>query len=389
MNKVLEEIQPSATLAIAAKAKQLAAEGHKVCSFAAGEPDFDTPECIKQACLKALSEGMTKYTPARGLPELCVSVAKKFKNANNIEYTPEQVIISGGGKQSLSVAFLALLNTGDEVIIPSPYWLSYPEMVRMAGGVPVFVKGEDKDGFKISPEMLEASITTRTRAFVLNSPSNPTGLVYTEDELRALGEVCVKHNVWIISDEMYERMVYGGTKHVSIASLSQDIYDHTLTINGVSKAYAMTGWRIGYAAGPLPLIKSMTTVQSHLASAPATFSQYASVVALEQAEKDIQPMLKAFEERNERMYELLSEIDGVVCRRPMGAFYMFPNISAFGMKSRDFAQRLIEEKHVAAVPGVSFGSRENLRFSYACSMEMIEEGMRRFKEFCDSLPRAK
>jgi aspartate aminotransferase len=235
--------------------------------------------------------------------------------------------------------------------------------------------------------MLEAAITPKTKAFVLNSPSNPTGLVYTEEELRAFGEVCVKHDVWIVSDEMYERMVYGGTKHVSIASLSQDFYDRTITINGLSKAYAMTGWRLGYAAGPIEIIKAMSTVQSHLASAPTTFAQCAAIEALENGEEAIQPMLKAFEERNLRMYELLSQIDGIVCQRPMGAFYMFPNISAFGMKSRDFAAKLIEEKHVAAVPGVSFGSRDNLRFSYACSLEEIEEGMRRFKEFCDSIKR--
>lgn len=387
MNKILEEIQPSATLAISAKAKQLAAEGHHVCNFAAGEPDFATPECITNACIEALHAGKTKYTAAKGLPDLCEAVARKLKHANNLEYTANQVIISSGGKQSLTMAFMALLNPGDEVIIPSPYWLSYPEMVRLASGVPVFVKGEDSKGFKLTPDMLEAAITPKTKAFVLNSPSNPTGLVYSEDELRAFGEVCVKHNVWIISDEMYERMVYGGTKHVSIASLSQELYDHTITINGLSKAYAMTGWRLGYAAAPIEVIKAMSTVQSHLASAPTTFAQCAAIEALENGEEAIQPMLKAFEERNLRMYELLSQIDGIVCQRPMGAFYMFPNISAFGMKSRDFAAKLIEEKHVAAVPGVSFGSRDNLRFSYACSLEEIEEGMRRFKEFCDSIKR--
>ncbi len=387
MNERLKYIQPSATLAISAKAKQLAADGVRVCNFAAGEPDFDTPQIIKNACCKALDNGLTKYTPVQGIPKLCSVISEKLRKCNNLNYSPEQVIVSGGGKQSLSTAFLALLNPGDEVIIPAPYWLSYPEMVRIAGGVPVFVEGDESDGFRLSPKKLEAAITDRTVAFVLNSPSNPTGLVYSAGELRQFGEICVRRNVWIISDEMYERMIYGGEKHVSIASLSDEIYEHTLTVNGVSKAYAMTGWRIGYAAGPLPFIKAMSKVQSHLSSAPATFSQMGAMEALMNAEKDIQPMLKAFAERNELMFRLLSEIDGIRCQRPMGAFYMFPNISAFGMNSVDFATRLITEKHVAAVPGVSFGSPENLRFSYACGKEEIEEGMRRLKEFCDTLPR--
>lgn len=385
MNKTLKTIQPSATLAISAVAKDLASQGIHVCNFAAGEPDFDTPECIKNACLKALADGMTKYTPARGLPSLCKAVAEKFKADNGLDYAPENVIVSGGGKMSLSVAFTALLNPGDEVIIPAPYWLSYPEMVRIAGGVPVAVRGKGVDDFKISPAQLEAAITPKTVAIVINSPSNPTGLVYSREELERLGEVCLRHDLWIISDEIYERMVYGGKKHVSIASFSKELFDRTLTVNGVSKAYAMTGWRIGYAAGPKALISAMTTVQSHMASAPATFAQVGAFHALMDAEADVVRMMQAFEERNRLVYRLISEIKGMVCTQPMGAFYIFPNISAFGMKSAEFADRLIREKHVAAVPGDAFGADENLRFSYACSTDEIREGMRRLKEFCECL----
>lgn len=385
MNNTLGSIQPSATLAITAQAKKLAEDGVEVCNFAAGEPDFDTPENIKQAAAKALADGKTKYTPVRGLNALCQAVSEKFEKENGLKYSPDDVIVSGGAKMSLSIAFQALLNPGDEVIIPAPFWLSYPEMVRLCHGVPVFVKGKDSDSFKITPDMLEAAITPRTVAVVVNSPSNPTGLVYTRDELAALGEVCVKHNLTIIADEIYERMIYGGKSHHSIASLSPELFARTVTINGVSKAYAMTGWRIGYAAGPSKLIKAMATVQSHMSSAPATFAQYGAVEALKTPDSIIKPMLDAFEARNNRIFGLMSAIDGIKCERPMGAFYIFPNISAFGMDSRKFAERLIAEKHVAAVPGVSFGSDENLRFSYACSLKEIEVGMALLKEFCESL----
>lgn len=385
MNKTISDIQPSATLAITAKAKALVAEGVNVCSFAAGEPDFDTPENIKQAAVKALADGMTKYTPARGLPALCKAISEKLATDNGLEYAPDKIIVSGGAKMSLSIAFTALLNPGDEVIIPAPYWLSYPEMVRLAYGTPVFVKGADADGFKITPELLESAITDKTVAVVINSPSNPTGLVYTREELEALGEVCVKHDLKIVADEIYERMIYGDKKHVSIASLSPELFKRTLTVNGFSKAYAMTGWRIGYAAGPADWIDAMTTVQSHNASAPATFAQYGAVEALRTPDAIIQPMLDAFEARNNRIYELMSGIEGIECKRPMGAFYIFPNISAFGLDSQAFAERLITEKHVAAVPGVSFGADENLRFSYACRLDEIEEGLARFKEFCADL----
>ena len=385
MNKTLSSISPSATLAIAAAVKQLAAEGKRVCDFAAGEPDFDTPQSIKYDAIKALVEGKTKYTPARGLPALCSAISDKLKADNGLEYSASQIIVSGGAKMSISTAFYALLNPGDEVLIPAPYWLSYPEMVRLAGGVPVYVKGADNKGFKITPKQLEAAITPRTTAFVLNSPSNPTGLVYSRDEIAALADVCLKHKLWIVADEIYERMVYAGETHTSVASLSKEHYARTVTINGVSKAYAMTGWRIGYAAAPAPVIAAMETVQSHLASAPATFNQYGALAALQGAEAEIQPMLAAFEKRNKLAYDLVSKIDGIVCKRPKGAFYLFPNIKAFGLSSTEFANRLIKEKHVAAVPGIAFGADENIRFSYACSNDEIVEGMKRLKEFCESL----
>jgi len=319
------------------------------------------------------------------LPALCSAISDKFKADNNLEYAASQIIVSGGAKMSISTAFYALLNPGDEVLIPAPYWLSYPEMVRLAGGVPVYVKGVDETGFKITPEQLETAITPRTTVFVLNSPSNPTGLVYSRDETAALAEVCLKHNLWIIADEIYERMVYGGESHTSVAAFSKAHYDRTITINGVSKAYAMTGWRIGYAAAPAPVIAAMETVQSHLASAPATFNQFGALAALQGAETEIRPMLAEFAKRNELMYDLVSQIPGVVCKRPTGAFYVFPNISSFGLPSTEFANRLIRGKHVAAVPGVAFGADGNIRFSYACSDAEITEGMKRLKEFCAGL----
>ncbi|MCL1910053.1 MAG: pyridoxal phosphate-dependent aminotransferase [Kiritimatiellaeota bacterium] len=384
MNSAISSISPSATLAIAAAAKQLVAEGKRVCDFSVGEPDFDTPQSIKDAAARALADGKTKYTPARGLPALCSAISGKLKAENNLEYAPSQIIVSGGAKMSLATAFAALLNPGDEALIPAPYWLSYPEMVRLAGGVPVFVKGADETGFKITPAQLEAAITPRTVVFVLNSPSNPTGLVYSRDEIAALAEVCLRHKLWIVADEIYERMVYAGETHTSVAAFSKEHYERTITINGFSKAYAMTGWRLGYAAGPASVISAMETVQSHLASAPATFAQFGAIAAFK-AEAEIQPMLAAFAQRNELVYNLVSQIKGVVCKRPKGAFYVFPNIASFGLSSTEFANRLIKEKHVAAVPGVAFGADENIRFSYACSNDEIIEGMKRLKEFCESL----
>ena len=385
LNETVTAIAPSATLAITSKAAELKAQGIKVCAFAAGEPDFNTPDCIKQACAAALEDNKTRYVAAAGLPELRTALCEKMQAENGISYEPSQVLIANGGKHALAQVFQTLINPGDEVIIPAPFWLSYPEMVRVAGGVPVFVKTSVEDGFLMSPEQLEAAITPKTVAVVMNSPSNPTGMMYTPEQLRAIGEVAIKHDIWVVSDEIYEKMVYGGVEQASMASFGPEFYDHTITVNGFSKTFAMTGWRLGYAAGPKPFMKALFALQSHLASAPNTFSQWGAIAALKEAGPDVDTMVKAFAERRERIYTLMSSIPGVKCPKPEGAFYVFPDISSFGMTSLEFAQRLLEEHHVAVVPGIAFGDDTCVRLSYACSMENIEEGMSRFTAFCASL----
>lgn len=385
LNQTVTAIAPSATLAITSKAAELKAQGIKVCAFAAGEPDFNTPDCIKNACEAALDEHKTRYVAAAGLPELRTALCEKLQAENSISYEPSQVLIANGGKHALAQVFQTLINPGDEVIIPAPFWLSYPEMVRVAGGVPVFVKTSVEDGFLMSPEQLEAAITPKTVAVVMNSPSNPTGMMYTPEQLRAIGEVAIKHDIWVVSDEIYEKMVYGGVEQASMAAFGPEFYDHTITVNGFSKTFAMTGWRLGYAAGPKPFMKALFALQSHLASAPNTFAQWGAIAALKEAGPDVATMVKAFAERRERIYALMSAIPGVKCPKPEGAFYVFPDISSFGMTSLEFAQRLLEEHHVAVVPGVAFGDDTCVRLSYACSMDNIEEGMRRFTAFCASL----
>ena len=388
MNSVLQAIQPSATLAISARAKELAAQGASVCNFAAGEPDFDTPDVIKRAAIAAIEAGKTKYTAAKGMPELCRAVAEKFARVNGIAYDPAtEILVSSGGKQSLFYAFLALLERGDEVLIPSPAWLSYPELVRIAGGRPRFVKTTARTGYKLTPAQLEKAIRPRTKVLVLNYPSNPTGAVYSASELRALGEVALAHGLWIVADEMYERMVYTDEPFASIASLSPALRARTITVNGCSKAFSMTGWRIGYAGGPAEVLSLMAAAQSHCASNPCTPAQYAALAALVDpaSEEAVKPMIAAFRERSERIYRLLRKIPGVRVAKPEGAFYIFPNVKSFGLGSVEFCHRLVEEKHVAAVPGLPFGDDGCIRFSYACSTATIEEGMERFAEFCASL----
>lgn len=385
LNSAILGIEPSATLAISSSAKDMVKAGADVCSFAAGEPDFDTPDFIKEAAIKALREGHTKYTPVAGLPELTRAVAAKLKRDNNIDCAANQVVVSCGGKHSLALALQTLLNPGDEVVIPSPFWLSYPEMVRVAGGTPRFIATTWRDNFKITPEQLEATINERTAAFIINSPSNPTGMVYSGDELRALADICVRNNVAIISDEIYEKMVYGDVPHVSVASLSPEIAANTITVNGFSKAYSMTGWRLGYTAGPLPFIKAMTALQSHCASAPNTFAQFGALAAIEQGEPSIRQMTAAFAERNRRICDLFDAIPGIHCPRPTGAFYIFPNISEFGLDSLAFARELLDKHHVAVVPGIAFGNDNCVRLSYACSMDEIEKGLGRIAAFCADL----
>ena len=388
MNSIVGAIQPSATLAISARAKELAAQGQCIHSFAAGEPDFDTPQVIKDAACRAIAEGQTKYTAAKGMPSLCRAVADKFRAVNGIAYDPAtEIIVSSGGKQSLYYAFQALLERGDEVLIPSPYWLSYPEMVRIAGGRPRFVRTSSRTGYKLTPAQLEKAVRPRTKVLVLNYPSNPTGAVYSADELRALGEVAVARGLWIVADEMYERMVYTDEPFRSLASLSPALRARTVTVNGVSKAFSMTGWRIGYAGAPAEVVRAMSTCQSHCASNPCTPAQFAALCALTnpEAERAVLPMLAAFRERAGRIYALLRAIRGVRVARPEGAFYIFPNVKSFGLDSVSFCRRLLEEKGVAAVPGAPFGDDGCVRLSYACSMQNIEEGLALFREFCDSL----
>ncbi|MEG1480639.1 MAG: pyridoxal phosphate-dependent aminotransferase [Kiritimatiellia bacterium] len=385
LNETVASIAPSATLAITSKAKELKDQGVKICAFAAGEPDFNTPECIKAACTKALQGNQTRYVAAAGLPELRKALAEKLAKENGVVYEPSQILIANGGKHALSQVFQTLIRPGDEVIVPAPYWLSYPEMIRVAGGIPVYVETRVEDGFLMTPETFEAAITPKTVALVMNSPSNPTGMMYSPAQMKQIGEVAIRHDLWVVSDEIYEKMVYGEVEQVSMASFGPAFYDHTITVNGFSKTFAMTGWRLGYAAAPKAFAKALSSLQSHMASAPNTFAQWGAIAALKEAAPDVQIMVKAFAERLDRIYALISAIPGVKCVKPQGAFYVFPNIAAFGLSSLEFASRLLEEQHVAVVPGIAFGNDRCIRLSYACSMENIEEGVRRLAAFCASL----
>jgi len=385
LNERVAGIAPSVTLAIDAMAKSLVAAGEKVCGFGAGEPDFDTPEHIKEAAAKALREGKTKYAPNDGIVELRAAIADKLSQENKLSYKPEQILVSNGAKHSLFNIFMALCRAGDEVIILAPFWLSYPEMVRVAGGVPVFVRGLDAHGLKITPVQLEAAITPRSKALVINSPSNPTGMVYSREELRALAETAVKHNLTIVSDEIYERMVYDGVEAVSVGALSPEIFKHTITVNGFSKPYAMTGWRLGYFAGPSEIVKAASALQSHSTSAPNTFAQYGAVAALRGSQDCVVKMVRAFDERRQYLYKRLTGMKGITCSKPSGAFYVFPNIASFGLTSIDFSRKLLEHEKMTVVPGLPFGADENVRLSYACSMANIEEGMMRLERFTATL----
>jgi aspartate aminotransferase len=387
INRKIAAISPSATLGIDAKAKELAAQGRKIYSFAAGEPDFDTPVHIKLAAINALNAAQTKYAPVAGLPALRSAIAEKLSRENGLRYTPSQIVVSNGAKHSLYNIFMALCVEGDEVIIPSPYWLSYPEMVNMAGGKPVFVPCNENNDFKMTPGEFEGAITAKTKAVIINSPSNPIGNVYSASELKALAEIAAKRGVYIISDEIYEKMIYGNVEHASIAGFSKDIYDLTITVNGFSKAYAMTGWRLGYFAGPMDLVNAVLALQSHSTSGPNTFAMFGAVEALKspQSAASIKAMVAAFAERRDYLYGRLTSIKGVTCVKPQGAFYMLPNISKFGVGSVAFCERLLEQEGVALVPGSAFGSDRHVRLSYACSMNEIREGLDRFERFVKSL----
>jgi len=386
---------PSPTLAMDAKAKAMRRQGIDVISFSVGEPDFDTPAHIREAAAAAMEQGHTRYTPAGGIPELKEAIQEKLARVNGLEYTPDQIVVSVGAKHALYNAFQVLLDPGDEVIIPAPYWVSYADQVRLAGGEPVIISTTEESGFKLTAEQLREHLTPRTRALVLNSPCNPTGAVYSREELAALAEVVLAHpECLIIADEIYEAFVYDGHEHVSIASLSPEVKARTLVINGVSKMYAMTGWRIGYAAGPKELIQAMADLQSQSTSNPTSISQWAAVAALRGPQEPVAQMVAAFRKRRDLIVEGLRALPGVTCQVPPGAFYVFPRVDAvFGKRygdtvinnSQDLAMALLNEAHVALVPGSAFGYEGYLRLSYAASESQIRAGLERMAKFWQAL----
>lgn len=374
-------ITGSVTLDISARAKRMAREGIDVVGFGAGEPDYDTPSHIKAEAIKAINEGFTKYTPSSGMPELKEAISKKFKKDNAIDYAPSQIVVSCGAKHSLYNIFQAICETGDEVIIPSPYWLSYPEMVKAAEAKPVFANTKEEDNFKLVEKELNSRITKKTKALILNSPSNPTGCVYDLKEIEFIARLAVKHKFFVISDEIYEKLIYGGKKHVSIASLGKDIYDLALTVNGVSKSYSMTGWRIGYAAGPSDVMAAISNFQSHTTSNPTSISQRAALAGLTQDQKCVEEMRREFEKRRDIMVSMINGIKALSCTRPDGAFYVFCNISKLKMDSAALANRLLDEAKVAVVPGEPFGADSYIRLSFATSAENIKKGLSRIGDW--------
>ncbi|KAI9134357.1 pyridoxal phosphate-dependent aminotransferase [Acaryochloris sp. CCMEE 5410] len=381
------QVSASLTLAISAKAKAMRADGIDVLSFSAGEPDFDTPDHIKAAAKQALDQGKTKYGPAPGEPQLRAAIAHKLQQENRLNFQAENVLVTNGGKQSLYNLMQVLLNPGDEVLIPAPYWLSYPEMVKLAGGVPVTLATDAHSGFKITPSQLQAAITPHTRLVILNSPSNPTGMVYTPAEIAALAEIIVTANLWVVSDEIYERILYDGAEQLSIGAVSEAAFQHTIISNGFAKAYSMTGWRIGYLAGPLELIQAVGRLQSHSTSNVCTFAQYGAIAALEGPQDCVETMRQAFDQRRQLMFQLLTAIPGVTCPQPQGAFYMFPDISFTGLGSIAFCEALLEQCHVAAVPGIAFGADQCIRLSYATDQTSIEQGIERLAQFITTVSR--
>jgi aspartate aminotransferase len=381
-------ISPSPTLAVDAKAKALMAAGEDVCSFAAGEPDFDTPEHIKEACIAALKSGKTKYAPTPGIEPLRVAIGQRYATEYGLRVTPAQVVVSPGGKFSCYLAIVATCSPGDEVIIPAPFWVSYPEMVKLAGATPRLVLCDDRTGFKLTPEALEAAITPKTKLLVLNSPSNPTGALYTREELAAIVGVAVRHNLYILSDEMYEHLVYDGATPTCVAALSPEAEARTIVVAGFSKTYSMTGWRLGTLVAPAPIAKACAEIQSQQSSNATTFAQYGALAALQEKEKTaaaLKEMLSAFDRRRKFLHAELNRIPGIRCLLAQGAFYLFPNITRFGLKDQDFCARLLDEQKVAAVPGSAFGAEGFLRLSYATSDEILAKGVKRLAAFCASL----
>ena len=392
VSKKAQAVPPSATMAVTSRAKEMIAQGIDVCSFAAGEPDFDTPDFIKQAAIDALKAGQTKYTATPGIIELRTAIADKLKADNNLTYSPNQIIVNIGAKHSVYESMQAVLDPGDEVIMPTPYWVTYPEAIKLTGATPKVVRTSSENSHKITPDQLKDAINDKTAMFLLNSPNNPGGFTYTPDELSALAKVLEGTDVMVLSDEIYEKLIYGDTKFVSFAALSQDAYNRTLTINGLSKAFAMTGWRLGYTAGPIDAIKAMARLQSHMTQNAVTFAQFAAVAALKDSSSSgaVEKMRIEFEKRGRLMARLLNAIDGIKCPEPTGAFYAFPDVSAhYGRTigntaingSMDFAKAILEQANVALVPGEPFGCPNNVRLSFVCSQEQIQKGADRIKKW--------
>ena len=381
-------VSPSPTLAIDAKAKAMLAAGEDVCSFAAGEPDFDTPQFIKDAAIDALQGGKTKYAPTPGIEPLRQAIADRYAAEYGYKIAPSQVVVSPGGKYSCYLAILATCNPGDEVIIPAPYWVSYPEMVKLVGATPKFVLCDDKAGFKLTPALLQAAITPQTKLLILNSPSNPTGAVYSKAELQALADLCVAHNLYVLADEMYEHLMYDGNQPINFAMLGAEVEKRTITVAGFSKTYSMTGWRLGTLVAPAPIAKACGELQSQMSSNATTFAQYGALAALKEkakAEAALKEMKVAFDRRRKYLHAELNRIPGITCLLAGGAFYLFPNISSFGLKDTDFCAQLLEKEKVAAVPGSSFGAEGYLRLSYATSDDILRKGVERLARFCAAL----
>ena len=387
-------IAPSATLAITARANQLKAEGHSVIAFGVGEPDFDTPKYIRDAAVDALNRGMTRYTAAAGTLELRQAICEKLLRDNGLSYQPNEIVVSNGAKHALFNICSVLINPGDEVLLPAPYWVSYVEMIRLAGGVPVIIEGKPEEDFIVTADMMRPYVTEKTKALILNSPNNPNGCVWRPDQLKAIAELAVEKQFYVISDEIYEKLIYDGEKHVSIATFGDAIKAQTIVVNGVSKSYAMTGWRIGYAAGPAKIMKVISSFQSHTASAPNSMAQHASTVALHGGEDTIRAMHDEFDRRRQLIVGLINEIDGLSARMPKGAFYVMMDVSGLFGKSHgghvihdvaEFGQVLLDSKYVAVVPGNAFGDDRHVRLSYATSSENIREGLRRIAEFVSEM----
>jgi len=379
------QLTPSLTLSIDSKAKAMKAEGIDVCGFGAGEPDFDTPEHIKAAAIEALQAGFTKYTPSSGIPELRQAIAEKFAADNEMNYRAGQIVVTNGAKHACYNAILATCQPGDEVIIPSPYWVSYPDMVRLAGADPVIVPTMERNAWKMRAEDFENAMTPRTKMLILNSPCNPSGSVYTREEMQAIVDVAAEEDIYILSDEIYEKLIYDDVKHVSIGSLSKEAYDLTITVNGFSKSYAMTGWRLGYLGAPEAVAKAVDSIQSHSTSHPTSFVQRAGLAALKGDQQPIADMREEFDMRRNYMFDRITKIPNVTAVKPQGAFYILVNISQLGLTSQNFADRLLSKANVAVIPGAAFGDDRTIRLSYATSIDIIKKGLDRFQDFCRTL----